>query len=201
MVLMCSVLAQCDEPDYHKSADYFPLREGFGWNYLFQIHYKYPDGVQETSTDTATCVVKGDTVLNGLRYAMVIDENGSIWKAIRKEGSKFYGMNHELYSGFSKEYLFLDEEATINTTWRHDKEASAYTEYKVTAVNTTRVVNGVTYDHVMEMEVTYYGPDIGTRNGARHYYAKGVGEIYSFYPAGTLSNYVDMSYSLLKLIP
>ena len=124
---------------------------------------------------------------------------------VRKQGGKYYGRNHEWYLGFTKEYLFLDEEASLHSTWRHYKNDSTFvTEYKVIAVNSTRTFNGVDYPNVIELEVNYYyleGEEFVLHYSTLHYYAKGVGEIYTFYPYPVSSTFADLNISLLKYNP
>jgi hypothetical protein len=196
---MSGLLAQCDESDYYKSADYLPLRDGTEWNYL-RAYFSTGDS-SFVWADTITYVVKGDTMLNDLRYVKVVDGYNNLVKVMRKEGSKYYGMNHELYGGFSTEYLFLDDQAAENTSWMHHKPSNGDTEYKVIAVNATRTYNGITYKHVMEIEVNYYLSDGSLWLSSNHYYARGIGEIYAFYPYPSSLIYGDLNVSLLKHIP
>jgi hypothetical protein len=149
-------------------------------------------------------MIKGDTLIESLNYRKVIDKYGNLAKVIRKEGSKYYGRNHELYGGFSKEYLFLDDNAGLNSGWKHFKnDSTTLTEYRVTAVNSTITLNGVDYHDVMKMEVSYYykgDRDFVLSYSTLHYYAKGIGEVYTSYPYPSYM-YGDLDIFLLKYIP
>jgi hypothetical protein len=195
IAVMCGLLVQCDEPDYHKCADFLPLQDGTEWNYLRA--YSSTGDSSFAYADTITYIAKGDTLLNDLRYVKVVDEYDNLIKVMRKEGSKYYGMNHQLYGGFTAEYLFLDDDATVGTSWRHYKQNDIYTEYKVVSTNTTKTYNNVTYQDVMEMEVNYHTSDGTIHVSRRHVYAKGIGEIYAFYPYPSSLTYSDITLSLI----
>jgi hypothetical protein len=197
-ILLVGLLAQCHEPNI-ANRDYFPLNENTDWEYLHQ-YFATDDNKTFLWADTVKLTIKGDTVLDGITYKKVVDDQGAIDKALRKEGNKYYGRSHEVYQGFTNEYLFLDEDATLNTTWTNDKGNGNRTVYTVVAVNGTRTYNSTTYKEVMELKVEYYlGDDLNYTN--RHYYARGVGEIYAFYPYPSSFTYSDLDISLLNYAP
>ena len=197
-ILLAGLLAQCHEPNI-ANRDYFPLDENTGWEYTYQ-YFATDDNATFLWADTVKLTIKGDTLLDGITYKKVVDDLGTIKKALRKEGNKYYGRNHELYLGFTNEYLFLDEDASLNSTWTHDKGDGARTVYTVDAVNSSRTYNGITYTDVMELKVEYYSGD-DFHYTTRHYYARGVGEIYAFYPYPSSFTYSDLDISLLKYVP
>jgi len=197
-ILLIGLLAQCHEPNI-ANRDYFPLNENTDWEYLHQ-YFATDDNKSFLWADTVKLTIKGDTVLDGITYKKVVDDLSAINKALRKEGNKYYGRNHELYAGFTNEYLFLDEDATLNTTWTHDKGNGNRTVYTVEAVNSSRTYNGTTYPDVMELKVEYFiGDDLHYKT--QHYYARGVGEIYAFYPYPSSLTYSDLDVSLLHYAP
>ena len=202
IVLFSSLLIQCDESEKIKIAgegDYFPLNENSEWKYL-QEYFSTADDHAFLSSETVSLFIKGDTSIEGIGYKKIVDKNGDILKVVRKEGSKYYGRNHELYTGFTNEYLFLDENASLNSSWTHTKIAYK-TEYKVIGVNSTRTFNGVTYHNVIELQVNYYnqqGEEFELSYSTLHYYAKGIGEIYTHYPYPSSLTYCDLEISLLN---
>ena len=69
-------------------------------------------------------------------------------------------------------------------------------------INGTHIVNGVGYKNVIKIDVNYYSKHLDGINysllySARHYYANGVGEIYSFYPYGASGMFCDLNISIL----
>lgn len=204
IILSSGLFIQCDESEKIEIGfedDYFPLKENSEWKYLWE-YFLSPDHHTLWISDTVQNIIKGDTIFDGITYRKVVDGNGSIVKVIRKEGSKYYGRNHDQYLGFMKEYLFLDEEASLNSSWRHIK-TEYETEYNVIGLNSTHTFNGVTYHNVMELQVNYYqqGEALELHYSTLHYYAKGIGEIYSHYPIPSSLVYSDEHISLLKFIP
>jgi hypothetical protein len=201
VLLLCCTLFDCADPaKIEIDSDYYPLKENSEWKYLRKLFTGGGDNSPLWS-DTIINKIKGDTLLDGIKYKKVIDQQGILVKAVRKQEGKYYGRNHELYGGFAKEYLFLDDKAELNTVWRHYKNDSiTVTEYRVKALNSTRTYNNIEYHGVTELEVNYYyrdGKDFALNYSTQHYYARGIGEIYSYYPYPSLM-YGDLYLSLLK---
>ena len=204
LLISCCLMVNCDEDQSIEiERDYFPLLENSGWEYLHEF-FSTADGSAFPVSDTLINFIKGDTIFDGLNYKKVVDQDGNVLKVIRKQDKKYYGRNHELYLGFTQEYLFLDEGAAPNSSWRHYKnDSTSLTEYKVLSVNSIRTFNGVEYHNVMELEVNYYyreGTEFLLNYSTSHYYAKAVGEIYAYYPYPALM-YCDVKVSLLKYNP
>ena len=203
-VLFCAALfVSCDEGEtIELSGNYFPLQENALWEYTRKVSSL--DKVTPGWTDTVSNRIKGDTLIESLLYKKVVDKYDNLVKVVRKEGSKYFGRNHELYGGFSKEYLFLDDNVDFNSGWKHFKnDSTTVTEYKVIAVNSTETLNGVYYHDLMKMEVSYYylsGKEFVLSYSTLHYYAKGIGEVYTSYPYPSYV-YGDMDIFLLKYIP
>ena len=202
IALLGVLLIQCDETEKiepETEEGYFPMKENTEWSYLHEL---FTSGYH--SADTAQNFIKGDTTIEGLTYKLIVDQYGILVKVIRKEDGKYYGRNHDLYAGFSNEYLFLDDNAALNTIWRHYKnDNTTLTEYKVTALNSSRTFNNIEYHSVMEIEVNYYykeNDEYVLHFSTLHYYEKGTGEIYAYYPYPS-KMYGDLHISLLKFRP
>jgi len=199
MLLSSTLFMQCDESDLMQQTgdDYYPLAERTQWKYL-EEYFAPGDDSDLQSSDTATYVVKGDTLIDGITYRVVWNRYGTVEKVVRKEGSQYFGRHHEFYGTFAKEYLFLDEAAPVNTTWQHVKdETLTMTEYIVTSVGSSYTVGNVEYHDVIEMTVNYYykdGDDYTLNYTAQHYYAKGFGEVFAFYPYPS----IDLNVTLLN---
>jgi len=200
--ILLSVLFSCDSeaPIEPKSGDYFPLAEGQTWNYQRWIAF---DG-DSTILDTLRLEIKETVTFDGKSYAKIIDQHGSTDKLLRVEGSKYYGRDHELYSdGYKHEYLFLDTGKTPGEKWSYLKDDNTTrTEYVIKAVHTTHSFLGKQYDHVIEVQVDYYYKDIDGNFqhsfSVIHFYAPGVGEIYSYYPSPSFGH-GDLSSFLMPL--
>ena len=131
--------------------DYFPLSESSSADYVKE----YLNTAEQTiwAKLQVTLTVSGDTLIDGLSYKKIINEFGLLEKVARREGNKYFGRNHELYGGFSNEYLFFDADVPANGTWEHIKnEGQTKTEYVVKEVQATHVVNGVEYKDVIKVE-------------------------------------------------
>jgi hypothetical protein len=186
LVLVVSFLYACEatDPAVASLGDYFPLEDGIEWTYSQTI---LQNGVDPTPTDDLNWRIDGDTTIDGKLYTSIVDmKNGYVKKVVRKEGSKYYGRNHELYGGFTHEYVFLDTDVAVGNSWHYLKfDGAMKTEYVVKAVDATRTVNGTMYENVLELEVSYYDNIEGEfqlNYSVTHAYAKGFGEIFSDYP-------------------
>lgn len=176
-------------------ADYFPLSDNTVLNYL-KKNISTEDNATVWSTDTVTFTVLGDSLIEGITYKKILNKYGFLEKVIRKEGSKYFGRHHELYGNFTQEYMFLDTDVPVDGSWEHIKnEGMTKTEYVVKAVDARHSINDVEYTNVIKIEVNYYdkytdGVNFELRFSTAHYYADGVGEIYTYYPsaAGHFSN-------------
>jgi len=206
ITLLSFLWIQCDEAEKVAPDDdngYFPMKENSQWRYRREL-FTAGDHSSVMSSDTVENFIKGDTIIDDITYKMVVDQYGILVKVIRKEDGKYYGRNHELYGGFSNEYLFLDDNAVLNTLWRHYKnDNTTLTEYEVTAANSSRTFNDIEYHNVMELEVRYYykqNDEYVLNYTTLHYYAKGIGEIYAYYPYPSMT-FGDLDISLLKFKP
>jgi hypothetical protein len=154
--------------------------------------------------DTIQFIVQGDTLIDNISYKRVMNNFGAIEKVVRKNGSQYFGRNHELYGGFSKEYMFLDTSLPVQGSWEYIKEEGhAITEYLVKEIHNTYTIRDVQYQRVIELEVNYYndyadGKKLDLHYSAKHFYAPGVGEIYAYYPSPVSGRYYDTQYSLLS---
>jgi hypothetical protein len=196
------ILVQCDNAENETVVkDYFPLQENAQWNYL-QSYFSTEEKSIFLWSDTVQYVVKGDTVLDGTLYKKVVGPFGNLIKLVRKEGGKYYGRNHELYVGLNTEYLFLDEDAKANDSWKHYKnDGYTLTEYKIRATNSKHTFNGIDYQDVMELQVNYYykeGEEYALNYSTLHYYAPGIGEIYTYYPYPVSFAFANKEITLLK---
>jgi hypothetical protein len=191
-------VANCEEANTRVETDYFPVVEGLAWRYRWAQYATIDSSL--LMEDTVVLYADGDTLLENKSYKRIVDKTGQIDKLVRTEGDRYYGRNHELYTGFSEEYLFLDTGVPEGQSWSHIKNNGVdITEYVVEEKNATQVFNDVTYRGVIELKVNYYYVDGGERHyrfSTRHYYAPGVGEIYAYYPYPSRT-YSNLNISLL----
>jgi hypothetical protein len=187
VVLLSSLWFACEEHGIivKVPGDHFPLHDGVENAYKEEMFNS--DKSMLWYSDTLTLTVQGDTLIEGVTYKKVVNQYGLLNKVVRKEGTKYFGRNHELYGGFSKEFMFLDTNLPANASWEHIKdEGRSMTEYVVMAVNSKQVINGVEYENVIQLDVNYYTKAEGETTwhfsqSARHSYAAGIGEIYAYY--------------------
>jgi hypothetical protein len=202
--ILIQFLYSCCDHEITVTPDYFPLSDNSSAHY--QKEYLSMHDHTIWATHTVTLNVSSDTLIDGLTYKKIENEHGILEKVVRHEGNKYFGRNHELYGGFSKEYLFLDTSVPVNGTWEYIKDGGqTKTEYVVKEVNASHVVNGVEYKQVIKVEVNYYdsyndGVNLEFRYSTKHYYANHIGEIYAYYPEYA-SNVFGMSLNITILPP
>jgi hypothetical protein len=169
--------------------DFFPLTEGSRWNYQRWVSNALDD--DSSIMDTLQLTIGATVTVDEKVYTEIVDGDGITDKLIRVEGSKYYGRDHELYFGYTHEYLFLDTEKSAGESWSYLKDdGNTKTEYIIKSTNATHTIFGKSYQDVIEVQVNYYTRT--TENeyefsfSVMHYYAKGAGEIYSYYPYPSL---------------
>jgi len=200
LILLAGLLAQCHEPEVD-NRNYFPLDENATWNYIYQ-YFATDDDSTFLWADTVKLTVQGDTIIDNITYKRVANEGGLITKAVRVVDGKYYSRDYYIYSGFTGEYLFLDQNAARNTTWTNTEDGFDRVEYKVIATHASRTYNSVTYSDVLELEVTHYYNNVDDQHlTTRHFYARGVGEIYAYYPYPASFTYSNLNVSLLGYTP
>jgi hypothetical protein len=184
LALGASFLSACEETDPAVDGldDYFPLENGIEWTYTQSL---VQAGVELIQAEELHWRIDGDTVIDNKSYTRIMDvTSGFIKKVVRKEGTKYYGRNHEMYGGFTHEYVFLDTDIAEGDSWHYFKyDGAIKTEYVVKSVDATRNINGTAYQNVLELEVNYYDKigenEYQLNSSITHAYAKGVGEICS----------------------
>jgi hypothetical protein len=205
VLFLATSLFSCDsdEPAIRASDDFFPLTENSHWKYKYRHFFTDPDGNSKPYyTIVNTMRVQGDTTVENKTYKKFVNDIGGLARIVRQEGSRYFGRIHGMYGGFSHEYMFLDTTVPLNGTWSYlQDEGIPKIEYRVKALHARHSINGNLFWDVTEVEVTYYtmnGATLEPRLTTRHYYAKGVGEIYAYYPAHASGRYSDLDISLVK---
>jgi hypothetical protein len=187
----------CEDSAIDSPSDFFPLGSSREWHYERWISFDISHP-QELLFDTLHLRIGGEMVVDGQTYSKIERNNGMIDKIVRKEGQKYFARNHELYLGFTHEYIFLDADKGAGDSWSYVKdEGSSMTEYLIMEKNVTKTIMGKTYENVIVVKVNYYL--LGTNGAfeplatAFHYYAAGIGEIYNFYPYPVSKVYGNLS--------
>lgn len=204
LTLSTAFFAGCNDDDPQKASlgDYFPLNQGLEWKYNQTLVNGDSDPIELGQVEWR---VDGDTIIDNKLFVKIMDtQSGFIEKAVRKEGSQFFGRNHELYGGFTHEYVFLDTEVQQGSSWHYFKfDGAIKTEYVVKSFNGVRTVNAVKYDNVLELEVNYYEQvspgEYKLSYTVVHVYAKDVGEIYSYYPYPASGFFGDVRTELVSI--
>jgi len=195
-VITVIVLWSCEETTFPQGqSDYFPLETNRAWTYQ---RWLVSTGDEQTTwvLDTLRFRVTGDTLIQGHVYKKILNHAGYVEKVVRSEGSRYYGRRHELYTGFSDEYVFLDADKPAGSAWEYFKSEGTKTEYVIKTKNAHHTISGKVYEDVIEVEVNYYFQE---QPGvyrywltSLHYYAKGAGEIYNHYPYPVSGYYANL---------
>lgn len=195
-------------PSQEAIEDYFPLVENSGWEYIADS-YSLDKG-ELLRSDTITLRVMGDSTISGKTHKVINSQNAKgatgfnpETKLVRKEGSAYFGIHQDLYSEATEEYKFLDEGLPENSSWEFLKSDAQKTEYVIVAKNFSKTIKGIQYHNLIEVAVNYYYKQENEwvkTFSIQHVYAKGIGEIYTFYPYPSLT-FSDLHLSLLKKNP
>lgn len=206
-------LSSCERNEPHPPSqevvqDYFPLVENSEWEYVAES-YSLDKG-ELIGSGTIALRVMGDSTISGKTYKIINSQNakGSTGfnpetKLVRKEGPAYFGIHQDLYSEATEEYKFLDEELPENSSWEFLKSDAQKTEYVIVAKNFSKTIKDIQYHNLIEVAVNYYNKQENEwvkTFSIQHVYAKGIGEIYAFYPYPSLT-FSDLHLSLLKRNP
>lgn len=200
MIVIITGLFSCGEDELITHDDYFPLQQNYEWNYKRWISFYENEEIDSMVMDTLILTVNGKVTVDGKVYREVWDSDGNT-KLVRREGSMYFGRNHELYtSDFSHEYMFLDTNKPVGGSWSYIKDSGySKTEYIVLSKNVTEEILNKSYEDVITLKVNYYY-EVTAGSGeyelwlsAIHSYAKGVGEVYSSLPTPISNRYGDVT--------
>ena len=146
--------------------DYYPVGQGSRWEYTGGNGYSY---VQ---------VVLADTLLNDTTYAVLGDEEGRSFRAVRYENGRYYQL-YNMYGQFAGGHVFLRDDLPVGGTWTngdfHGKEV-----YTIVAKDAKRTIEGREYANTMEVKIDAYNHWNGQtelKYTYRRIYARGVGEV------------------------
>jgi hypothetical protein len=178
LILLAAVLLSCDDSLTERAVhgDYFPLDEHARWEYATAHSYGcrcFDSGL--VIRDTLRLHVEEALFVNG-PYFHLVDQRTWTYKTVRKVDNRYFEM-----PAYSPEFMFLDPAASVGTCWTRNEVPQIKLE--VTGVNLTKTVNGIMYDHVIEVtETNFYPVDHSPPrvfSATFHYYAKDVGLILS----------------------
>jgi hypothetical protein len=184
IISLGSLLQSCVEyhidPAVPVHGDYFPMTTGSWWEYA----WKYPcwpdtaTACYDTITYTAEPVTRWD---DRQYYPLSIEQGTFLW--IRKDGHAYYS-----FGAYLPEYKFLDASLPVNRSWVSGSDSGlAWEDFTITEVNAAKTIRGIAYRDVVVVRQRQFRKDEnGTAEVARtvhHYYARGIGEIYTYCPA------------------
>jgi hypothetical protein len=167
------------------SGDYFPTTPGNHWEYV----WKYPCWSDTTTScyDTTVYTVEPVSSWDDKYYFPLATRYGTaLW--IRKENHAYFS-----FGAYLPEYKFLDTSIPVDSSWVSGVESAvAWEDFTITEVNAVKVIQGITYRDVIVVRQRQFWKDENGRaevvRTADHYYARGIGEIYTYYPATSAAN-------------
>lgn len=195
-------ISSCDQdrsPAIAVDGDYYPATNNTQGKYLRETFNPFTKEVFQSDTIQIvydTDVAYKDRIYKKLDYyskwqaadnSTVI--NHDVYKLLRKDGYQYFTP----YSSDSSEYVFLDTEKGVGSSWTYYQGDEFKSVYTVKGANETRIVNGMEYKNVIEiLHESYFSSDkkqFELTSSVTSYYAKGIGEIYFSsefysYPAG-----------------
>jgi len=188
-VIMVASCSQDNAPSLPVPGDYYPATT-IARNYLRESID--PATKEIFMTDTIQIVYDTDVAYKDKTYAKLdflskwlnADNvpviNRDVYALFREEAGQYFAP----YSSDSSEYIFLDTQKGVGSSWTiyQGFENESKTVYTVKAVNATRVVNGVAYKNVIEILQEVYssfnkGP-YALGFSETSYYSKDIGRIY-----------------------
>jgi hypothetical protein len=178
LILLAAVLLSCDDSLTERAVygDYFPLDERSRWEYATAHSYGcrcFDSGL--VIRDTLRLHVEEALFVNG-PYFHLVDQRNFTYKTVRKVDHQYFEM-----PAYSPEFMFLDPTVSVGHCWARNEIPQIKLE--VTGINLTKMINGITYDHVIEVMETNFSSaeELPSKifSTTFHYYAKDVGLILS----------------------
>lgn len=206
-VFSAVLLLSCENNEFPATkavlGDYFPLGPEHRWEYV-TVHRYGNTGFNAGVVLTDTMKLRAERLNWEGNYFQMREDNDGIYygwsKWYRKDSCRTFE-----FPAYAREFMFLDADLDLHQSW----EARPYgdynkTEFRVVEVNATKIVNGIRYNHVIEvLESSYWkGPEgedpFTLSSETRHYYAKDVGEIYSYETYGVGGEEGSIEVTLLR---
>lgn len=194
---LAMIIQSCDGSEtYYEKPDYFPLNDQSQWEYQWESRCDCPEKYLPRST--TTLLITGDTVLNGKKYSKIEYEYShneyGLLKIVRRENDRYFRAN--LSDG--TEHVFLDTNIPVNHSWIAMEDDFYISKLFMRKPFKRMTVNSVIYHNVLMVEENISFKDHDFFVSSFHYYAKGVGEILTYYPRTRNSYQNGSKFSLLK---
>lgn len=187
--------------------DYFPLQAGTSWEYREEFFSTYLQDGEPESWGSSRFVIfaEKDTVVDGKAYLKLADTHLLYVRLLRKEGSSYYMREIDYGNRLSEEVLFLDSSKAAGDSWTQEAKtgwgADRKIRFEVKSVRKEAVIEGRVYQDVIEVEEHHYYRDLSGEGSPAyiitHRYAKGLGEVWSYYPYPS-RNYANTRLSLTQ---
>lgn len=145
-------------------SDYFPTHEGAEW--VYQYANRSEDGLFHEANYRKTITALGDSLFNDMLYAVIGQEEQDYYyynRYIRKDGSQYieyfpyYFFNQQ--DDNDRERIILDSSKEIGESWEYllgEGQRKAKTVYTITDKIPRKVIDGIVYKGIIEVETTYW---------------------------------------------
>lgn len=187
--------------DVAAKGDYFPLSDNIRWNYQVKTDCNCDcpcagsaDMMEDVLTYQYSYRTGEDTVLENKMYTKILEpEENTVVRLVRREGSKYYTRN--VWN--NNESVFLDTSVPVGNSWIQYENHGHFSEVRIVnmvmSVNRSMTINGKSYRNVMCVQEAITHSEVSSGYCSRyivyHYYAEGVGEIYSHRPYNPVTYY------------
>jgi hypothetical protein len=188
----------CKNEEVNIQGDYFPTLQRSDWRYLNRYSSSF-DGAP-WYTDTTIYRIEKDTVAAGKRYALLTDSQNFLKRGIRKENGNYFYRSFQ-YFDTGKEYLFLKDNQPIGSNWE-EISSNGYLKHVYTVEDkpANKNIQGKSYQQLIGINEAVYLKDNDTfklHYQIKHLYARGVGEVYAYYPYPSFKIYGDQKVEIL----
>lgn len=204
LLLFTSILLSCkkqiDPRPEEISTNYIPLNVGQRFIYS-QKFISSGDDSTVFRTDTITKYQEKDSSINkGIYSKFLISYNYhySDISLIRKSDKNYLKVSDNDFEADTFEYVFMKENVKIGDTWtNYGRNNQILNTYKVLDVKSNYIINGIAYSKVAIVNKDVPLGSFRQRKSI-HYYASGVGEIYSYLRYPDSGFYCNVEYTLIR---
>ncbi len=203
LLLFTSIFISCkkkiDPRPEEICTNYIPLNVGQQFMYS-QKFISSGDDSTVWGTDTITTYLEKDSLISKKIYSKFIQSHKfhKDISLIRKSDKNYLKRSENFFSTDTFEYVFMKENVETGDTWtNYGINNQIFNTYKVLDVKANYILNGISYSKVAIVSKDIPLDSFRKRKSI-HYYASGVGEIYSYLPYPEGRFFADVEYTLLR---
>lgn len=204
LLLFTSIFISCkkkiDPRPEEICTNYIPLNVGQQLMYSQKLISSGDDSTV-LRTDTVTKYQGKDSLISKKIYSKFLIAYSHYYSdisLIRKSGNNYLKVSNNDFGADTFEYVFMKENVKTGDTWtNYGGESQILNTFNVLDVKSNYIINGIAYSKVAIVSKDVPLDSFRQRKSI-HYYASGVGEVYSYLRSPESRAFADVESTLLR---